>query len=73
MSGAFDLTKPMHIRAEMARAGIAPMQIQPYDDPEYGWTDPLNNDEVRTTMRRFLHALWRACERAERATTERAS
>ena len=55
---AFDLAKPMHIRAEMARAGIAPMQNRPWDDPERGYVDPLNDDETRTTLRRFLAALW---------------
>ena len=63
--GALDLSKPMSLRAEMARGGIAPMQTRPYDDPEYGYVDPLADDEMRTTVRRFLGALWRACERAE--------
>lgn len=62
---AFDLSDPVHLRAEMARAGIAPMHNRPYDDPERGWVDPLDDDETRTIVRRFLAALWRACERAE--------
>lgn len=62
---ALDLTKPMKMRAEMARGGIAPIQLQPYEDPERGWVDPLDGDESRTVVRRFMHALWRACERAE--------
>lgn len=66
--GAFDLGDPAHLRAEMARAGLAPMQTRPYDDPEHGYTDPLDNDEMRTIMRRFLGSVWRACERAEAAS-----
>lgn len=62
---ALDLARPMQIRAEMARAAIAPMHVFPYDDPERGWVDPLDDDETRTVLRRFLGALWRACERAE--------
>lgn len=65
MLETIDLTRPMHLRAEMARAGLAPMQVHPYDDPERGWVDPLNDHETRTTIRQFMFALWRACERAE--------
>jgi hypothetical protein len=64
---ALDLSNPLHLRAEMARAGIAPSNNRPYDDPERGYVDPLDDDEARTIMRRFLAALWRACERAEGA------
>ncbi len=71
--GAFDLADPRHIRAEMARAGLAPTQLSPYHDPEQGYTDPLDNDEMRTIVRRFLAATWRACERAEWHAAEAAT
>lgn len=49
----------LKLRARMARAGFAPAQIYPYEDPERGWTDPLDDDETRTEMRRFFAELWR--------------
>ena len=63
--GALDLSKPMSIRANMARLGIAPMQSRPYDDPERGYVDPLDDHESRLLLRAFLGELWRACEQAE--------
>ena len=63
--GALDLSKPMSLRAHMARLGIAPMQCRPYEDPERGYVDPLDDHESRLLLRSFLGALWRACERAE--------
>jgi hypothetical protein len=69
---ALDLSKPMNLRAEMARAGIAPMHNQPYEDPERGWVDPLDDDEARTILRRFLAALWRSCLEAEASGPDKA-
>ena len=63
--GTLDLSKPMSIRANMARLGIAPMQSRPYDDPERGYVDPLDDHESRLLVRAFLGELWRACEQAE--------
>jgi hypothetical protein len=64
-----DLSKPMSIRAEMTRAGIAPSNNSPYHDPERGSVDPLDGDEARTIVRRFMAALWRACLAAEGSET----
>lgn len=61
MSEPLDLAKPIHLRAEMARAGLAPTQMTPYEDAERGWVDPLDDDEIRTIVRGFMSALWSAC------------
>lgn len=58
-----DLAKPMAIRAEMARKGL--IHLMPYDDPERGWVDPLNNQETKAAVRAFMGRLWRACQDAE--------
>jgi hypothetical protein len=62
-----DLSKPMHIRAEMARRGLMFNQLLPYDDPECGYTDPLDNHEMRVEVRRFMGQIWQAALRAEAA------
>lgn len=62
-----DLLKPLHLRAEMARRGLVFSQLLPYDDPEHGWTDPLDDGETRIEIRRFMGQLWQAAMRAERA------
>jgi hypothetical protein len=59
-----DLSNPVSLRAEMARSGLH--DLTPYDDPERGWTDPLDDREQRGLARVFLHNLWVACLRAEK-------
>lgn len=61
------LAKPLSIRAEMARLGLAPAQMTTYEDPERGWLDPLDDDEMRTAVRRLMSALWAASLRHEGA------
>lgn len=69
----FDLADPRHIRAEMARIGLAPTQLSPYEDPERGYVDPLDDSSARSVVRGFLAAVWRACERAEWHAAEAAT
>lgn len=64
MAGHLDLSKPMNLRAEMARAGLH--SLTPYEDAERGWVDPLDDREQRGLARVFLHNLWQACLRAEK-------
>lgn len=71
--GTFDLSDPVGLRAKMARAGLNPLQLRTYDDLEHGWVDPLDDDEMRTIVRRFMSSLWRACERAEWHAAEAAT
>ena len=44
-------------RAEIARRGLH--DLSGWDDPEYGWVDPLDDDETRTEVRRTLTELGR--------------
>lgn len=44
-------------RAEIARRGLH--DLSGYDDPEFGWVDPLDDDETRTEVRRTLTELGR--------------
>lgn len=62
---ALDLAKPMNLRAEMARRGLVFNQLLPYEDPEHGHTDPLDDPEVRVEVRRFMGQVWQAALRAE--------
>lgn len=50
-----------HLQAEMARAGLH--DLSPYDDPEFGWINPLDDTEVQVAVRRFLAHLRRWCSR----------
>lgn len=61
-----DLSNPKGIRHAMVWAGLGPNATVPYEDPDRGWVDPLLDQEARTAVRRFIAALWRACERAEK-------
>lgn len=65
MAEHLDLSKPMSLRAHMARRGLMFDQLAPYDDPERGWVDPLDDDDVRIEVRRFVGQLWKAALRAE--------
>lgn len=61
-----DLQRPMRIRAVMARNGFGPPgNLRPWDSPDSGWTDPLNDPEIREAVRSFMARLWRICELAE--------
>lgn len=62
-----DLSKPMALRAEMARQGLMFNQLLPYEDPERGHVDPLNDPEMKAAVRRFMGRIWQAALRAERA------
>lgn len=65
---ALDLAKPLGIRAEMARRGILPHQMMPYEDPERGFVDPYFDQEMRGLILGFLSdlnkALIEACSEA---------
>lgn len=60
-----DLRKPFAIRAEMARRGFAPGLLLPYDDPDRGWVDPLDDQETKADVRGFMAEVWKACLDAE--------
>ncbi len=45
-------------KANLARRGIAPSQLDCYDDPERGHVDPLDDPETRAALRDLLHRLW---------------
>lgn len=63
---ALDLSKPMSIRAEMARAGLH--DLSPYWSPDTdSMVDPLDDAETRADVRSFMVAMWRACLNAESA------
>lgn len=66
MTDPLDLAKPMALRALMARRGLVFNQLLPYDDPEHGHTDPLDDDDMKEEVRRFMGQLWQAALRAER-------
>lgn len=67
MSAAIDLTQPLTIRAEMARNGFAPRQMDRYWSPDTdSMIDPLADAESRDDVRRFMVRLWDACLAAER-------
>jgi hypothetical protein len=66
-----DLAKPMQIRAEMARHGLVFNQLLPYDDPERGHTDPMDDPEVRVEVRLFMGRIWQAALRAEATLSDR--
>lgn len=65
---AFDLANPLHLRAEIARRGLAFPQLLPYEDAERGYIDPLDDPETRIAVRLFMGRIWQACLRAEEAT-----
>lgn len=65
MSEPLDLSKPMHLRAEMARAGIIPSQLGSYEDPERGWVSPTREPETQAAIRDFMTRLWEAALAAE--------
>jgi hypothetical protein len=65
-SSALDLSNPIHIRAEMVRQGLIFSHLLPYEDAERGYVDPLNDDETKVAVRRFMGRIWQACLHAER-------
>lgn len=58
-----DLSNPLNLRAEMARAGLH--NLSHYDDPERGWVNPLNDPDQQGEVRAFCRRLWAACLAAE--------
>ena len=65
-----DLAKPMALRAEMARQGLMFHQLLPYDDPERGYVDPLDDHETKVAVRRFMGRIWQAALRIEGGSHE---
>lgn len=65
---ALDLSNPTHIRAEMARQGLSFNHLLAYEDPHQGWVDPMDDEETKIAVRRFVGRIWQACLRAERAS-----
>ena len=61
-----DLSRPMNLRAEMARSGLH--SLTSYDDPERGWVNPLDDPEQQQLVRSFLNRLWQAALDAEKAS-----
>ncbi|MCI0635554.1 MAG: hypothetical protein L0206_16815 [Actinobacteria bacterium] len=58
---ALDLSRPINLRAEMARRGLAPHQLGFYWSPDVETRlDPLDDAETRAEVRRFMAQLWRA-------------
>lgn len=55
-----EMVVPLHIKAEMARKGIAPMQLQGYEDPERGWVDPMDDMDTKAAIRHLLSEIWKA-------------
>lgn len=45
----------------MARNGILLNQLMPYEDPERGWIDPMNEKDTQKAILRFLLNLERLC------------
>lgn len=58
------LSSPLSIRAEMARKGLLLDQLLPYDDPEKGWVDPMNEKDTQLALLRFVRDLERICAEA---------
>lgn len=58
VSFASDDPRVTAVRAEMARRGIAPQQLQPYEDPEFGHIDPMCDTDTGLEIRRFLASIW---------------
>lgn len=61
-----DLSQPRALRAEMARQNLTFDQLLPYEDPERGHVDPLDDPEMKLAVRRFMGRIWQAALRAER-------
>lgn len=56
-----DLSNHLAVRAEMARAGIAPMQLTPWWSPDTERdVDPMSDPETKQEIRRFLGRVWGA-------------
>lgn len=54
-----DLGNPLHLRAEMARAGLH--DLQPWWSPDVdGMVDPFDDPDQRRAIRVFLDQLWKA-------------
>lgn len=61
-----DLAKPVNLRAEMARRGLAPNQLTPWWSPDTdSMVAPLGDSETQTVVTRFLFDLWSAALAAE--------
>ena len=66
MSETLRLDRPKHLRAEMARAGLAPQQLASWWSPDTdSMVNPLASDEARATVRDFMVRLWAAALVAE--------
>lgn len=50
----------LKVRAEMARSGLAPYQLRPWDSPDEGYVIPLQTADGQESARRFLLWLWDA-------------
>lgn len=48
----------------MARKGLLLDQLLPYDDPEKGWVDPMNEKDTQLALLRFVRDLERICAEA---------
>lgn len=46
-----------HLAATIARAGLH--DLMPWDSPDTGWTDPLDDPETKAEVRSFLGRLFR--------------
>lgn len=58
-----DLFVPLRIKAQMARDGLAPNQLQRWWCPDTNRDmDPLDEPEVRAAIRHLLNDIWRAPE-----------
>lgn len=66
MAEPLDLSRPVNLRAEMARSGLH--SLMPYEDAERGWVNPLNDSEQQQLVRSFLGRLWQAALDAEKAS-----
>ncbi len=57
------LVVPMSFKAEMARRGIAPMQLRSWWSPDTDrMVDPLDDPEIRAAVRHCLNDMWHAAE-----------
>lgn len=63
MSEPLSLSAPVHLRAETARAGLLCHQLQPWESPDKGYYNPLNDPEIQREVKSFMRRLeLAACE-----------
>jgi hypothetical protein len=48
----------LELRAWMARNGLAPNQLAPYEDPERGFLDPKDDPETKAALWLLARKVW---------------